>query len=212
MKKVVFIACIFVLMGVQNVFSQFRFGVEAGYVLNHFHLSHDAGRSQNGNGFKIGGIATYQFNNLLFLETGFSYQQKKGALTGLDLPNSVQAINEIRLDYYTLPIMVGAMWNVKGISLGVKAGGYLACGGGSTGLISGRDHSGQEYVRREKLFADNQLTRPFNRFDGGVVCGAEVGYRHLQLRAAYELGFGYVNSIIQDLHNRTFTLSLAYFL
>lgn len=212
MKNIMFIFFVCLLLNVQNVFSQFKFGVEAGYVLNHFHLAHDAGDSRNGNGFKIGGIVSYEFNSPLFLETGFSFQQKKGSLTQLNLPNGVYAIESIRLDYYTLPVTVGAKWKIRDVDFRIKAGGFLACGGGSTGLLSGRDNYGQNYTRREVLFGNNNVTRPFNRFDSGVLCGGDIGYRQFQLRVAYEFGLMQVNSIIEDLSNRSFTVSLAYFL
>lgn len=212
MKNVMSIISVFLLMNVQSVFSQFKFGVEVGYVLTHFHLAHDAGHSQNGNGFKLGAVASYEFNSPLYLETGFSYQQKKGSLMQLDLPNEVHAIESIRLDYYTLPVTVGAKWKIRDVDFRIKTGGFLACGGSSTGLVSGCDGYGQNYTRREALFRNNNVVRPFNRFDCGALCGADIGYRQLQLRVAYEYGLLQVNSIIKDLHNRTFSVALAYFL
>lgn len=213
MKKVkLFIITLFILFS-SKVYSQFNYGIEAGYLRNQLKIEEKAGNSKHGNGFKAGGIVSYHFENNIILESGLSYQQKKGSLSKLSLPNDINAIENIKMEYLNLPITVGYRFKIEEFGFSINTGGYIACGVGGTAMISGKDVHNQPYSSAIDIFKNENLKpiSPFNRVDAGIICGANIDYRHLQVRFNYEIGLTPVSPVV-DHKNRTLSIALAYFL
>lgn len=213
MKKVkLFILTLLILFS-NKVYSQFNYGIEAGYLHNQLKIGKNEGNAKSGNGFKVGAIASYQFQNKIILESGLSYQQKKGSLTKLNLPNNINAIENIKMEYLSLPITVGYRFKIQEFGISINTGGYIACGVGGTAMISGKDEHNQPYSSAIDIFKSENLKpiSPFNRVDAGIICGANIDYRHLQIRFNYEIGLTPISPVV-DHKNRTISIALAYFL
>lgn len=192
-----------------------NFGIEAGYVNNT--LSVDEYESTARNGFKFGANVEYTFGNRVTLESGLAYI-RKGATTRGENMNSaaISAIKFAEMDYLQIPLMAGYKVDAgRGFSIKPEAGGYFAVGIGGDSFVTGRDNFNQPYEARVNTFSSTYSTdgiapyRPSNRLDAGLSFALSVNYRHVTVKAEYDLGLA-TATYYGNGKQRTFSVTLGY--
>ena len=132
-----------------------------------------------------GGITgSYTFNFNLVTELGVRLTDKgTKRLTDFDpnLSSYLSTLKVDRLTYLEFPLMVGYQFKLsKLVSITPKVGGYLATGISGKGEIESADGN---FGMRVDPFKDNHFQLgngekytflPFNKFDGGLLVGANV--------------------------------------
>lgn len=231
MSKVALTFILFV--SVLTAQAQIKYGVEAGYLNNN--LSGTSLKNKSTNNYMLGGIISYTTNSNWVIESGLSYEKKGISVSDLNIDLSPATINKIDADmnYIQLPLVIGH--NIKlsdKISITPKVGGYIASGIDGDGFVSGSyipdggiSEPLQLGVGWKNVFQSSNFTVPtlteiskvelssFNRFDAGVRVGMDVNFSKFALRAAYNWGLKPIgNNFVNDAKNRTFTLSLAYYI
>ncbi len=212
-----------------NVYAQyFTVGPEVGYERTNLQIGglnakHDI-TTKGGNGYRIGVIGAYHFPNSVFIETGISYENRRGKIGNCSNVPRIPYADNIKInraEFMTLPIMAGYELKFnQHLRLGVSTGPYLsiAIGDGNTYINSWSTNQGDG----GPLFTDNtrnifvnsdsspeKITiKGSDRIDAGAVFCAYISWHDVRLRALYQ--FGMVRTIYNMAIPRTFSIGVAY--
>lgn len=206
----------------------FTVGPEVGYEHVSYQASDQTIGTKGGNGFRIGANATYVMTNGIFFQSGL-YYSLKGAGDGGKLlniagqaqfPSFVKEVELRRIEYLTIPLTIGYLFQLpRNFAVGLNAGGYIASGigNGSTNFIlTDNEKNGGD------LFDDTEFThynpntnsrepiviKKSGRIDAGIIVGANVKFKDIQLKVFYQIG---MNKTIYDIATpNTLGLALAY--
>lgn len=206
----------------------FTVGPEVGYEHVSYHASDQTIGTKGGNGFRIGANATFVMNNGIFIQSGL-YYSLKGAGDGGKLlniagkaqfPTFVKEVELRRIEYLTLPLTIGYEFQLpRNFAIGLNAGGYIASGigDGSTYFIltDNEENGGNLFDKTEFTHynPDTNSREPIvikksGRIDAGIIVGANVKFKDIQLKVFYQIG---MNKTIYDIATpNTLGLALAY--
>lgn len=192
-----------------------NFGVEAGYVSNT--LAVDEYKSTSGNGFKVGADAELTLPNHLSFESGLAYIRKGATITGENIHSArIISIKFAEMNYLQLPLMIGYKFEAgNGLSIKPQAGGYFAVGINGDSFVTGINNFNQPYEARVNTFSGTESNygavpfRPTHRADAGLSFALNLNYRHVTLKAEYDLGL-VTSTIYGNGRQRTLSISLAY--
>lgn len=165
-------------------------------------------------GFKVGGVATYEFSDEARL-TPFVQGELKYSQLGLkeDIYFAGGEISTAtyrsRLHYIEMPLTAGLRWHTnESQALFVKAGLILRYGVGENAKVSGLPYDTSGFT----LFDDGY----YNRFEAAGTVGLGFDFsKHFQLSATRDFCFGHLknkgsNSIFPH-RNREWTVNGTYF-
>lgn len=203
----------------------FTIGPEAGYEHAAYHACEKGVDASGANGFRVGVNATYNLSNGMFIQSGLYYSMINGGnlnnIAGKShFPPFVSNVEIRRAEYLTFPLSIGYEISLPhNFAVGINAGGYIAggIGDGSTyfrltdnegngGALFGKTeftHYVEESNSREPVTINKS-----GRVDAGILLGANVRFKDLELKVFYQLG---LNKTIYDIAiPRTCGLALAY--
>ncbi len=196
-------------MGLQA--QNWNFGAEAGYVRNTLALEDYNATPRNG--FKFGAFAEYTLNNAIALEAGLAYVRKGATVSGHNINfNRLSSVKLAEMDYLQIPVTVGYKFTpYRDFTIKPAVGGYYAVGVKGDSFITGLDPFNQPYEARVSTFsgANGVPYRPCDRNDAGLTFALDLTYRHVSLKAEYDLGF-VTATCYGNGKQRSFSVSLAY--
>ncbi len=194
-----------------------NFGIEAGYVNNT--LAVDEYESSSRSGFKVGADAELTLANHLSFESGLAYIRKGATITGDNIHSArISSIKFAEMNYLQIPLMIGYKFEAgNGLSIKPQAGGYFAVGINGDSFVTGLNNFNQPYEARVNTFSATDSNfgaapfRPTHRADAGLSFALNLNYRHVTLKAAYDLGL-VTSTVYGNGRQRTFSISLAYWI
>ena len=190
-----------------------NFGAEAGYVSNTLAVSEYESSARSG--FRVGADAVLTLPGRVVFESGVAYVRKGAATCGKNMFGSaVSSVKFAEMNYLQIPLMAGYSLALgRGFSLRPMAGGYFAVGAGGHSFVTGTDAFGQPFTARVSTFggADGIPYRPCNRVDAGLSIAFSAAYRHISLKAGYDLGLANT-SYYGNGKQRTVSLSVIYYI
>lgn len=221
MIQKLFIVILILISGTSANAQMFHFGLEAGYANNQ--VKTESLHSESKNGFMIGGVANYQTKKSFVFESGISFIQKGAKLAGNIYSKENISINEIdakKMSYININLLIGYKINITNqLSITPKIGGYIGTGVGGYAFVSGKDEERGGYFMSRvnnpftSSFIQNDDYCLFDNIDSGLQLGIDFQYNKFQLRTSYLLGLNEIQALYDEkLSNRTFNISLAYFI
>lgn len=204
---------------------KFSIGPEIGYESDRYKSHNKNVSTSNGNGFRIGVNANYNFKDGWFLNAGFAFSHREGAklkgVSGVGIfPTFVRNVEINKAEYLTLPIVVGYKFTLPHhFGIGLDAGGYISTGIGSGSTqfkLTDQEKNGGSlfhestftHYNPESNARDHVTIDASKRIDSGIVIGGRIYYRELCLRAYYQ--FGLTKTIYDVATPWTCGLSLSY--
>lgn len=203
---------------IQETFAQ-TFAVKGGVNLSNLRREINDANNSNGYGLKAGfhlaATAEYDLSKWLSIESGAVLNSKgstineKGSLLGVP----VETEGDINLFYLDIPITAKAKFNVGGVQVFGTFGPYI--GIGLAGRIKSETNIGGdiESINDPVTWGSDIAESQFRRLDYGLLMGAGVEIKSIQIAATYGLGLANTspsNPGGVTLNNRVVSLSLGY--
>lgn len=193
-----------------------NYGVRAGLNLSNMLLRSDGVTNYNGNvlhpGFHLGVTTEFPISQIFSFETGLIFT-KKGYKFNLDAPifpvgNYTQQ-SQANLYYLDIPLTAKVIHELNAVKLYGVFGPYM--GLGMSGRVKSETIKDGETQRSEidvEWGANN-----YKRFDFGLIIGAGVEIKSIQLGLTYNLGLANVLADSKNdtrLNNRVIALTVGY--
>jgi hypothetical protein len=191
----------------QKVFSQ-TLGVKAGLNLSSVIFKDDAADFKIVPGFHAGASAEFPINRVFIFETDllFSSRGYKESYGN----QYFQFKSETHSYYLEVPLKAKAFFSTPVMTFSVFTGPYI--GFGISGKDKGNESSNGETTSwSDKIEWGSGQTDLFKRLDYGLVFGAGVQVKHVEVSLSYGLGLANIASLSSlKMRNKVFEISAGY--